>query len=537
MTELEAALEKAIAEVSVEEEKAAADLSKRIVTRLAALVQGEPIDAANMTPNELFVSYVVGLHFLETFDQESAMQTKTRSQADAVLERLDKTLGKAEAAGAKARRDADAATLKLARSQARKRLSDFVHTIHPQVQPRLENENATNIELTAVSVARRVIPQFPQSLPQSTFQESDRVARSLADGVDGAGWSAVPSEFALMHTLTGAPHNVRFEGNLVPESWGRSHDNDSLMAELLHVGGLDAASTFQIALALLVNTKSGSTDVKIDDLISRIGIEPRSTTERTVARTKVWRMLTLLGALRVVGERRMDVWDSVARKKVRLESQDPLLSVTAMKPLGTQESFDAGAPPLGVSLYAGPLVTQWKADRSVLQSVGDLLAITSIPIGRTSGAWARAIGLTLQQRWREQATRAEYGRAGDDHRVTVKFKAPFTRRELLETLRPKPTVRDVLDAPNPRRAIGYWDDAITELAGRKIIGYYGGHETELRDWKHGRQRQGWSELWLDEPLDIRPNQEVVQALSAIAESSRHRKRAVTKKPAKARCNS
>ena len=92
MTELEAALEKAIAEVSVEEEKAAADLSKRIVTRLAALVQGEPIDAANMTPNELFVSYVVGLHFLETFDQESAMQTKTRSQADAVLERLDKTL-------------------------------------------------------------------------------------------------------------------------------------------------------------------------------------------------------------------------------------------------------------------------------------------------------------------------------------------------------------------------------------------------------------------------------------------------------------
>ncbi len=53
MTQIEAALDKAVA--SIEEEKAAAGLSKRIVT-LAGLVQGEPIDVVSTTP-DMFVSY------------------------------------------------------------------------------------------------------------------------------------------------------------------------------------------------------------------------------------------------------------------------------------------------------------------------------------------------------------------------------------------------------------------------------------------------------------------------------------------------
>jgi hypothetical protein len=132
----------------------------------------------------------------------------------------------------------------------------------------------------------------------------------------------------------------------------------------------------------------------------------------------------------------------------------------------------------------------FKNDRTVLQDFGNVLAVTGIPIGRLSGAWARAIGLALQQRWREQAAHAQYGRAGDEHRTTVKFD-PFTRRELLELFKPQPSAGDVLADNNPSRAIEYWEDAIAELIKRNIVGHYGGYGVALRDWKRDRPRKGW----------------------------------------------
>jgi hypothetical protein len=119
-------------------------------------------------------------------------------------------------------------------------------------------------------------------------------------------------------------------------------------------------ATLEIATALLVKAKAGHVDVEIDELISRISINPKSHRERIEARILVWRILTILGATNVVGQRRLDVWDAVAHKKVQLDSQDPLITVRAMKPRGTQESFDPGVPPVGVTIQAGPLLAQFK---------------------------------------------------------------------------------------------------------------------------------------------------------------------------------
>jgi hypothetical protein len=362
--------------------------------------------------------------------------------------------------------------------------------------------------------------KFPETMPQSTFPEAKRIARGLALGPDGIGWSEIIGEFALMHLETGAEHSLRLEGGLIPEWWGKPSDNASLRGELAETGH-DGVAIFYNAVGLVLHSDAGHVDVEIDDLIARVGIDPRSSAERTVARLKVWRILTILGAVRVVGARRRVVRDRVTGKNVQLESTDPLLSVSPWKRVGTQETFDAGAAPLAVTLQATPWLSRWRGNRAVLQDFGNLLAISEIPIGKPSGAWARAIGWALQQVWREQATRATYGRAGDDHRATARFQ-PFTRRQLLEMFPPRPSVQDVLKSTNPVRAITYWDAAIAELRARGVVNHYDGS----RDWAK-RPRQGWAELWLDEPLDVRPSAAGVDALAAIATSAKRKRRRPT----------
>jgi hypothetical protein len=69
-------------------------------------------------------------------------------------------------------------------------------------------------------------------------------------------------------------------------------------------------------------------------------MDPRSKTARTEARLKVWRILTILSAMEVIGERRSVVRDRVTGKKVHVENADPLLSVKAFRTVGSQVPFE-----------------------------------------------------------------------------------------------------------------------------------------------------------------------------------------------------
>ena len=119
-------------------------------------------------------------------------------------------------------------------------------------------------------------------------------------------------------------------------------------------------------------------------------------------------MLTLIGATRVVGARRKRFYDRTTKRYLEIESTDPLLMVSPWVERGTQISFDASTPPVRVSASAGRLIDEWRGNRAALQYFGDVVAISSIPIGKPSGAWARAVGFALQQLWREQATSVKY---------------------------------------------------------------------------------------------------------------------------------
>jgi hypothetical protein len=93
----------------------------------------------------------------------------------------------------------------------------------------------------------------------------------------------------------------------------------------------------------VLHSDQGHVDVEIDELIARIGVNPRSTTERAEARLHVWRILTLLGGMRVIGARRSVVRDG--RKNVHLESDDALLEVGPWRPVGSQIPLDPGIVP------------------------------------------------------------------------------------------------------------------------------------------------------------------------------------------------
>ena len=83
---------------------------------------------------------------------------------------------------------------------------------------------------------------------------------------------------------------------------------------------------------------------------------------------------------------------------------------------------------------------------------------------------------------------------------------------------PIPTVDDILDSHDPGRAKSYWRDAINLLKHTGMIAHY----RELGTITP--KRQGWAREWLDQELDIRPDDEGKAAVAEIAQRARRVKR-------------
>ncbi len=376
------------------------------------------------------------------------------------------------------------------RVDARDRIVAIADTLRPRAAPR----PATR--------------PLPSRVPQPTFPEAKRVAQGLARPTE---WTELPKEFALQQILESSAHQLRLEGDLMTE-WCKPKDTASLKADLAD-GGSMISSLLYVAIGFVLASDLGFVDVDLDELISRVGLDPRSRAERDVMRLQIWRALNVIAATRVIGARRVRVKDRSTRKYVELESSDPLLTVSPFVRVGQQATFAIGVAPLAVTMSLTPWLHEWRGNRRVLTDFGNTLKVTAIPIGQPSGAWARAIGHALLQFWREQATKATFKRTGDEHEITARFR-PFTRRELLEFLPPKPTLATVLASANPRRAVKYWDDAISALKTADVIAHYdGGSPAAL-------PRQGWAETWATEPLDIRPPEPEMRDLKAISDSAK-----------------
>jgi hypothetical protein len=360
--------------------------------------------------------------------------------------------------------------------------------------------------------------RLPAILPQQTAPELKAAAMGIADGPKLRRWQPIDGEVALRHAVKGATLETKLESHPLLDWLGLPNTVESLRAELRQAG-LPAVLLLHVAIGAALDkliARRVYVHVSIDDLIEAIGWDPRSRREREAQRRTVWRWMALFDAMKVIGRRPGKYRDPDTREVIDLTSDDALIRITG-KRVPAQLAFDDSAPPLEVTYVAGPWIEQWKNNHQVLTYFGDVRKLASIPARRPSGAWAQAVGLALQQRWREGSASADVAHVGEDNTLTVRVKH-FTRRELLDMFPPSPTVDDVLHSANPKRAQAYWREAIAQLKLAKVVGFY--READQPPAK----RQGWAEAWLDQPLDIRPTEEGRRAIARIAERVRRVRR-------------
>src|SRR5262249_46285294 len=155
---------------------------------------------------------------------------------------------------------------------------------------------------------------------------------------------------------------------------------------------------------------------------------------------------------------RLGMWtDRRTGARLDLTTRDPLL-VLGGRDDPANLPYSSANPPVLVRVGPGPWLERQLLEgrRKLLTSFGSFSALLEITDGRVQGAWARAIGLGLQQIWRE--------------RLNWQRKKPFSRRELLELYPPKPSLHQVLRGSEPKRVRLYWDGAIDLLFRKAIIG-------------------------------------------------------------------
>jgi hypothetical protein len=358
----------------------------------------------------------------------------------------------------------------------------------------------------------------PPVLPQQTAPEVKAAAMGIADGPKLRRWEPIQGEIALRHAVRGAPLETKLVGHPLLDWLGLPNTIENLRAELRQAG-LPAVLLLHVVIGTALDkliSRRVYVDVSIDDLIEAIGWDPRSRQEREAQRRIVWRWIALFDAMKVIGRRPGKYRDPDTREVIDLTSDDALIRITGRR-VPAQLALDDSMPPLEVTYVAGSWIEQWKGNHQVLTYFGDVRKLGAIPARRPSGAWAQAIGLALQQCWRERSADADVTRVGDQNTLTVRLK-PFSRRELLDMFPPNPTVGDVLQSANPKRAQEYWREAITQLKRARVVGFYKEID-QLPD-----KRQGWADAWLGQPLDIRPAEQGRQAIAQIAERARRVRR-------------
>jgi hypothetical protein len=366
----------------------------------------------------------------------------------------------------------------------------------------------------------------PSQLPQRTFLEAKAIAAAIGDGPTKEGqqrWQPIEGEVALRHMVPGASHQTKFSPtpNLVQmlEWLGQDVTLTSLRYHLERLS-FDAVILFGVCVSLAVDR--GRFRAPLDDLIDAIGWKPRSRADRAEKRRTVWQWLMLFDSFFVIGARPGRYRDRDTREYMDLTSVDRLLVITGIQ-APVQPALGGTEPPTTVDVVAGPWIDPHIGDDRVLTYFGNVLLLAKKPRGQVTQRLAVAIGMALNQGWRERAAKAVVKRgagAGPD-KLTVQI-APFTRRELLTTFGTDAArdVEEALEGNDPGRAVKYWDDAIKELRMWGVVGSY------LPLDPMPTQRQGWQDFWYQEQrLDIRPSPEGCQAIAQIQQARRRADRA------------
>ncbi len=348
-----------------------------------------------------------------------------------------------------------------------------------------------------------------------TSQEVDALMRAACDGRNGQGWETDPQAFTRSHTVPGSRHHVQLalsdneRAQGVPlqvlEDLTFAQDPDFNFA-LLYISRLLAPPS------PLPPKNLASEWVDLDDVLSKIGWNPRSTKERLDMRGRVWRYLLFGARASIVGQRRGTYTDKKTGERIETVIESPAWAVLDKeKPAQPQLFPDLGEAPLRVRLVASEAWTRLTTLPETAQylPMGELLG--AIPGNKPSGAWARTLGLALANFWRRQP------------RAAIDGALKPTRRELLERYTPKAAPPgEVLGSrasgKNPTRAVEYWHGALMILVECCFLAPEGEAALSLKAMRERLPRKEWQELWLDERVELRPGAAMREAVQLCANS-------------------
>jgi hypothetical protein len=129
--------------------------------------------------------------------------------------------------------------------------------------------------------------RVPRSLPQPTFEEFREAAQALGDGPFLRAWEVLEGEVAWVHQRPRSTLFTRLEHSPHLAWLGVPATTAGLAAELRRAG-MPAAFLLAVTVQTVL-TRGFWVRVEVDDLITAIGWQPRSTAERERMRAEVWR--------------------------------------------------------------------------------------------------------------------------------------------------------------------------------------------------------------------------------------------------------
>lgn len=345
----------------------------------------------------------------------------------------------------------------------------------------------------------RNLAKLGEIVPVNTYQEVREVKRAIVEAPLGRNWEEIPGDAALFHSSPeDASFQTRFDGKPLLQWWDMSLSYSSLRSFLSEMGP-DAALCLD--LCLYVAVKDDRVPIETDEIIRGLGWDPRTTEARRKMRRKVWGWVTAFASMSVIGIRpgKPERWkDKLTGKTLDLRTRGPLILIGSTSSPEGQLTLDGSDAPIKFTVVPGDWLAKFRGNRQVLASLGNTWKIASIPGGKPSGAWARAYAAVLLQSWREKAA----------------YDSPtFTREGLHLACPSEPSLWDVLDGSNPRRAIEYDREAWALLKEAGIITT----DPKKLDFtpKHKEKRQGWRTDFLSEELTVRPGPDIEAQVSEV----------------------
>jgi hypothetical protein len=358
-------------------------------------------------------------------------------------------------------------------------------------------------------------PKTPAPLRVASFaiqtsQEMDAWHRAQCAGKTFAGYSIFDQAGAIVHKVSGFPHEIRLaltdeeriNGLAMSylESLVRAQDADAALATAYILGVLAPPSPLP-ARALA----SGWID--FDDVLKKIGWYPQTTRERRAMHARIWEFVRFGERAQIVGKRTTKYNNPSTGEEIDTTIHGAIWRIFKTETPNKRMPGASPEIPVRAEIAVSKELTELLTSPKTAQYLHGAEILGAIAGGKPAGAWARVIGLALASFWRRNP------------RESISGTIRPTRRELLDHYAAKVApYEEILTSDKPGRVIEYWCGALQVLADAGFIERGGEAAISAKAMRAALPRQNWKDAWLDQTINIEPSETMKPRINGRAEA-------------------